>query len=469
MKLLMVSMAAWAAMLLASIPDGAWAQSYYVNSQASEDGNGTSTSPWCSIEEVNTYRFSTGDDLFFKCGGEYKGRLNISWRGKQGDEAIIGSYGCDVGEKPTLVGYTNAGEVINVDNRKFISISNIEIDGAAGVRDGIHVQLDIDSDMDQISVTDVDLSNLKRYGLYFHGVDGGIVTDCTIIGSGDQGESPSAAIYFSQCSGLTFERNTIQDNPSHGISVALRSRTQGAGPNCIIRDNLFSQNGSGPGSSSHIKISNAHDLHIQSNRICCEAASKNRFGLNVIDPHGGSTENPIIIMGNMISDCRTGVTVGDTATQSYSIKVFNNTLKRCTKPVRLHGELSGSEIKNNIFYKYGDQSFEGMTTEGVAWDYNLWHPKAPPVESLVRGANDVIGDPGFNVSSTQDNCATEAFMLRYDSPARNKGSEPSIDNQPKAQYKQACLDAGFICEDWWIGADCCHTLPSPILWIETNY
>ncbi len=82
---------------------------YYISPGGNDNNSGTSaSSPWQTLNKVNSGRFSPGDKVLFERGGKWYGQLRIPASG-----ITIGAYGS--GDKPvihgwkTLTGWTNEG------------------------------------------------------------------------------------------------------------------------------------------------------------------------------------------------------------------------------------------------------------------------------------------------------------------------------------------------------------------------
>jgi hypothetical protein len=78
---------------------------YYVKNGGSDAASGLSDAlAWESVYQVNTFSFSPGDSVLFKCGGVWSENsgLNIPSSGSVGSPIIFGSY--DTGAKPVING-----------------------------------------------------------------------------------------------------------------------------------------------------------------------------------------------------------------------------------------------------------------------------------------------------------------------------------------------------------------------------
>ena len=105
--------------------------SYYISPEGNDNNSGTSaSSPWQTLDKVNSGRFSRGDKVLFECGGKWYGQLNIPASG-----VTFGAYGS--GDKPvihgwkTLTGWTNeGGGLYSITNNNLLQTARIlTIDG----------------------------------------------------------------------------------------------------------------------------------------------------------------------------------------------------------------------------------------------------------------------------------------------------------------------------------------------------
>jgi hypothetical protein len=86
-------------MLLLITSPTAYAQTaYYISSLGNDANSGTSiSSPWKTINKINSTTFSANSQIYFKCGEKFQGQLNLSQ-----SNITVGSYG--TGNKPVITG-----------------------------------------------------------------------------------------------------------------------------------------------------------------------------------------------------------------------------------------------------------------------------------------------------------------------------------------------------------------------------
>ena len=90
------------------------ARTYYLSSSSGSDYNsGTDpSSPWQSINKINSISLQPGDNVLFKRGDTFYGGLKISNSGTSGNPITFGAYGS--GNKPILTGFTSVSSWTNV-------------------------------------------------------------------------------------------------------------------------------------------------------------------------------------------------------------------------------------------------------------------------------------------------------------------------------------------------------------------
>ena len=106
---------------------------YYVDSvNGNDENNGTSeNSAWRTLDKVNQKVYQPGDQILFKSGGVWSGRLMPNGSGEDGKPIIIGKYGGDA--RPILNGSSNVldgseeGSTVLLYNQEYWEIHDLEI------------------------------------------------------------------------------------------------------------------------------------------------------------------------------------------------------------------------------------------------------------------------------------------------------------------------------------------------------
>jgi hypothetical protein len=94
-------------LLLTILGLAASAKDYYISNSGSDSNSGTDpSSPWQTIDKVNSFRnFSSGDNILFKRGDTFYGSIIIFKSGSPGSPITYGAYGSGV--KPVVTGFTD--------------------------------------------------------------------------------------------------------------------------------------------------------------------------------------------------------------------------------------------------------------------------------------------------------------------------------------------------------------------------
>ncbi|MCG6189071.1 right-handed parallel beta-helix repeat-containing protein, partial [Maribellus maritimus] len=93
------------AILLVFLASNGFATTYYVSSAGNDNNSGTSSSQaWRTLEKVNSFSPSPGDQILFNRGDQWVGTLTINVSGSSGNPIVFGAYG--TGEKPKIYNST---------------------------------------------------------------------------------------------------------------------------------------------------------------------------------------------------------------------------------------------------------------------------------------------------------------------------------------------------------------------------
>ena len=116
---------------------------YYVDAQAGSDSNDgqSAAAAWRSLERVDAANFQPGDEILFKAGSSWTGRLSPHGSGVAGRPIRVGRYG--FGGRPRIDGGGLVGTaVVYLQNLQYWEIADLEITNPAkepGDRRGVLV------------------------------------------------------------------------------------------------------------------------------------------------------------------------------------------------------------------------------------------------------------------------------------------------------------------------------------------
>jgi len=100
------------------------ATTYYVSNSGNDNNSGTSaSSPWQTINKVNSFKFSPGDNILFNMGNTFYGGIVISKSGTSGSPITFGSYGS--GANPIITGFSAVNSWTNVGGNIWQSTSAV--------------------------------------------------------------------------------------------------------------------------------------------------------------------------------------------------------------------------------------------------------------------------------------------------------------------------------------------------------
>jgi hypothetical protein len=142
-----------------------YASTFYVNALGGSDSNlGTApSSPWKTLEKVNTHKYEAGDRILLRAGSRWEGHLVLSISGAIGAPIVVDRYG--EGFLPRIDGDGKVENVLELINVEEIEVRHIEITNHGeqpGVRRGALVAVENFGTAHHVRVSD----------LYIHDVNG---------------------------------------------------------------------------------------------------------------------------------------------------------------------------------------------------------------------------------------------------------------------------------------------------------
>ena len=215
---------------------GTGATTYYVDAiQGNDKNRGTSiTSPWKSLNKINTSSFLPSDKILFKRDQSWVGRLVVPSSGSKNGMITIGDYG--TGNKPIIKG-DNINYAVLLDGKNYISLQNLEIINPKG--QGLIITQSNDNGL--ITIDSCDIHDNLKNGITIQDRGNTMITNCRIYSN----EYNGISVYYSNDTGswsdikgdnMKLLNNEIHDNGRHGVYLA--------GDNAIIQHNMIYSNGS---------------------------------------------------------------------------------------------------------------------------------------------------------------------------------------------------------------------------------
>ncbi len=81
---------------------------YYISNSGSDSNPGTQVAPWATLDKINSFQFSPGDTVYFKCGDVFRGLLYPD-SGNSTADVTYASYGS--GDKPIIMGSVSKNDL----------------------------------------------------------------------------------------------------------------------------------------------------------------------------------------------------------------------------------------------------------------------------------------------------------------------------------------------------------------------
>ncbi len=420
---------------------------YYCDLNKSANGNGTYESPF-QWSQLNSYPFSTGDDLYFKTGssitlsaGSY---LEIDWEGSPGDHVIIGAY------------YGDGQFGLNGENRPSIDGNNNTAPAKTSYRGIIDKQEGAETDA-YLEIENLAISESGYQGVRIFNCNYVAVRDCRMSYC-----YKSGGIFLNSCKYQIVTGNILHHNRDgdkvgrQGGIVITSNSSEGSGMYAYVADNLLYQGG-WEGIGVYQKFQYAvvennvlYDIpsyHIYNdssayvcfrNNICYTStegssygAPDRHFNLNVEAEREYCYTGPTVIYNNLSAYPSVGISVACSVTNvsGYSncawesLAVFNNIIIDANSYSIYNNHTNsntGIAYKNNSSWipSAGGSLVNSVNPTNVTWSHNQWGSN--PGGNAATMA--VIGTPGIEKTSDWTKIAPGGINKDWFAPS----SESSI-------------------------------------------
>lgn len=449
---------------------------YYIDSTSGNDSNaGTSlTTPWKTLEKVNSTTFQSGDTICFKAGGSWIGTLYPKGSGTSVNPITIDMYG--IGSKPLINGngkvFSTADSIdsaVYLKNQDYWTIRNLEVvndSTVVGDRSGIHI------DASSGNHTGFTIENCSVHNVASNGNDGehARISAITVWSRG----------WNQALSKVVIQNNFVYTTGSTGIFV---DGEKWAGPTTgvyVANNSLYDIGGDGilvnAIDSPLVEYNVVNGSHVRSSAYCvalwpfeCDnAVFQYNEAYNTKTTNDGQGIDAdfmchnTILQYNYIHDNEGGfVLIPNTqnyqgkpgfndgtiiryniaqnnsgkqfafSTNPTNTSIYNNTIyvKQGISASMIStwsedGKAypSNTHFYNNIFYNLGSNGSYNMgTATGTEFDYNVFygiHPTSEPVDAHKLTSDPLIGNPGL-ARTGLDSCTV--YQLMAGSPCLNSG------------------------------------------------
>jgi co-chaperonin GroES (HSP10) len=451
------------------------AKSYFVKPNGDDKNSGLSDSQaWETVDKVNSYNFSTGDDVYFKCNSHWKNAsLTVDWDGTGTDPVVIGSYYVVadkvyfgvLGAKPIIDGSDVLPDskhigLVNVYNHNNITIKNLMVINSEGMA------------VSAIGATNITISGIETDNIYNAGIilrqsSASTITNCKVFNVGrktveDKTRRPASIAALKGSDNIIISNNIVENCYAEGIGAYGQDGFPVS--NVTIEDNQVYDN-----DFVAIYADDANHVWIRRNLVY-GTTRRPRDGIAVntearhIPPY---YTHDIHIYGNFIGGASNAIKLNAAASRATlkNIFVYNNTavssINYNFKSAASGNQFSNVEIKNNISWAISGGHTSFPSSSGIIWDNNLWSSKP---STVCMGPNDPPYSPpllaktsGWN-SIYAGNLDFSDFSLQTGSPAIAAGTPLSISykdllNCNFSSNLKSTITSSAAKSVWDIGAD----------------
>ena len=452
---------------------GAMATDYYVDSVAGLDtNNGTTTStPWNTLNKVNTITFSPGDKVLLKRGSSWTGSLHLLGDGSPTAPLVVDGYG--TGAAPIISG--TGLYAIGVWNKHNLTIQNLELlnTGTSDkTRHGIYLAFGTSGTFSGIKVLNNDIHDVRgisdRSGMYdnaaiyIHIQDAsvGAKVDSMLIQGNDIHDIKTIGIY--------------QKSPPYYVTHPELWAT-----NLVIRDNIIDKTGAdliviAGAQSPLIEYNAGYDACINgvgygwaggmwSSYRCKDAI----FQFNEVarihnemapgDGDGQAFDADLGSMGdnifqyNYTHDNAGGIviqmsdpTVAKKVIYRYNLSVNDDrqTNSGCQFPMKPTEGVSSGYVYNNVFYTTLAQGYKVYANKALFFSNNIFYAPTGLYPSLTNYSNNCYFGHTPDINDPYKVLADPKFVGPLPTTAGGDGDIPANTDIFKLQSNSPCINAG---------------------------
>lgn len=427
---------------------------YYIDPDGNDGNSGLSEkNPWKTIDKINSEKFQPGDNILFKRGGVWKGKMEIHSSGSESSPILIGAYG--TGEKPVIVAPVDDAAIVLVA-ADYLVLQNLDLRG------GYNTLAVYGSDHTIIEDCNVGKGaflgiwvNQKEWEPKRNHSNYGIIRRC-IIDQGYNTERHSEdGIHFRD--GVNYWQiydNEIRDWGHSGISFLQEDDNTTVSHNKVYRNLITGENSDymrgfdikgneGGNQYNEFYFNIIRDTSVR-NQI---AGDHNLIYYNIFDNVKNSKYENVTTEAGAIN-----INGGWTKTQvGHDNKILNNVIYSCDEAgieIRSH-EISPAiyniEIKNNIIVDCGKNSIIGLN------DIAFWVKNESKIKNITV-ENNIIYNPdltyivnykGITMSVGDfNNLDRDGNIIRNNIQIDPKFVDPE-NHDFHLQYNSPAIDAGI--------------------------
>jgi hypothetical protein len=429
---------------------------YYIDSQNGNDSSSgkNQDSAWKSLDKYQSIKFGPHKALLLKCGGRYRGNININGSGTAENPIIITSYGS--GAAPSIESADSSASCIDIDDQEYITLRALRLtkgDFCVHIRGGTKygtlslsgIEADAPSGPGGIIISERE--NVLIENCRIHG---------SAVGSGIIISSQTMSWQMLPCKQITIEKCAIFGNygcgiyaNGHGISInhnfiynngqpqtPRQHNLYLIGDSAVVKHNIIEGCPGGDGfrfeggslrlkynffnaNKNHaISLYNDLPLTFKDNEIAyniivgTDSLPYVNYGINISRDSGQGAFDGVKIFNNSIAG-RTSSYGGIGLFSCRNVEIFNNCITMLNKTIWI--EIDGAPgLKSDYNCLYSTRSDKRHLYDphlGVSIALSAW-------KELGYDSHSIESEPQF-ISATPDS-ATD-FALKKTSPCINMG------------------------------------------------
>ena len=482
-------------------PVWAGATDYYVKDDGNDSNTGLSDAQaWLTITKVNSFAFTDGDDVYFKCGDTWSGiQLTIDWDGVDGDNnSIIGAYYM-VGETETI-GVNGDGRpiiegagqtvpaadtgLVRYRNQTggYVTIQDLNIrDSNAYGIEASHSYVDANPQFSYVTINNCYVYRPRSAGIVVVRGNHCLVEDNTVQQAGYNGTGCSAGIGAFQEGtwNTTIRTNTSFGNQCEGIDAGRKCLGTIIEYNVAYDNknaNFYSDSEAGTIFRYNLSYSRS-----DADLLAAYGWDRTTWGIGVDNElaSGYCNTGQAKIYGNLIAGVKQGIMIsceyeigsgGDPDCNQTDNLIYNNTVIDCDYNFYFNAQdgWSGNEVKNNISYTITAGTNHIYPTAGSPTGITFSHNNfdEDPCDVCNADDNAVLGIPGISKTTgwralTAGAVDGTEFALTNTSPCIDAGTDLgatyddtlNLDNCDFTAFTFELLDQDLTGAAWDIGAD----------------
>lgn len=371
------------------------ATTYYISVAGSTSNNGTSTSTTWPLSKVNSTTFAAGDNILFKRGDTFYGKITISQSGSAGNPITFGAYG--TGANPVITGFTTVSTWTDLGFNVWQSSNVVSTLSSCNVVviDGINTPMGRTPNSGywtypSSTTTSLNSSSLNASTTNWTGAQAVIKTERYTIDKRTITSASGSTINYSATSGFS-------QHPNWGFFIQNDTRT-------LDQQNEWYYNGSDKKISVY-STSAPTDVKLATRDTLVYIVNKNYITIDGITFTGSNGQ--VFYLGNTsnltIKNCDFDFNYNGIKGYQFGGSSSNVLIDSCTfdqtnnNAIELPSEFAGATITNNSIRNTA--LFEGMAASGQSrWGINTAGANYLAQYNTVRNVGYVgIGFNGSNV------------------------------------------------------------------------